>query len=68
MEEGNAFAGVFELIAVRLGDGYLSLWSELPAAGAPIDLAAVAREAVEIIPMVRLESGALPQARLRPAT
>ncbi|MBI3750448.1 MAG: PAS domain-containing protein, partial [Chloroflexi bacterium] len=33
VEEGNAFAGVFELIAVRLGDGYLSLWSELPAAG-----------------------------------
>jgi PAS domain-containing protein len=68
VEEGNAFAAIFELIAVRLGDGYLSLWTELPDAAAPIDLGAVARAAVDLIPMVRLESQASPRPRLRPAT
>lgn len=68
VEEGNAFAAVFELIAVQLGDGYLSIWAELPDSATPIDLEAVARAAVDLIPMVRLESRSALQPRLRPAT
>ena len=68
VEEGNAFAAIFDLIAVRLGDGYLSIWTEVPDAGAPVDLEAVARAAVDVIPMVRLESHATRRPRFRPAT
>lgn len=68
VEEGSTFAAVFELLAVRLGDGYLSAWAELPDAGGTIDLDAIVREAVELIPMVRLESRPISPSRLRPAT
>lgn len=68
VEEGSTFAAVFELLAVRLGDGYLSVWAELPDAGGMIDLESIAREAVELIPMVRLESRPMSPSRLRPAT
>lgn len=68
VEEGNAFAGIFDLVAVRLGDGYLSIWTELPDGGVTVDLDAAARAAIAVIPMVRHESHALSRPRLRPAT
>lgn len=70
--EGNSFAAIFELLAIRLGDGYLSLWSELPDAADHVDLEAIAEGAKRVIPLVRLEARAepSPSSRLeaRPAT
>ena len=67
VEEGRSFAAIFDLLAVRLGDGYLSLWAELPDGPAP-DLEAIARRAVEAIPMERPEPRSLSGQLLRPAT
>ena len=56
VEEGRSFAAVFDLLAVRVGDGYLSLWSELPEGNATVNLDAIAEEAQARISLVRLEA------------
>lgn len=68
VEEGRAFAAIFELHAVRLGDGYLSAWTELPSGGADPDLEAIVRRAAAAVPTVRLEAIAQRRPVLRPAT
>jgi len=56
VEEGRSFAAVFDLLAVRVGDGYLSLWSELPEGRRTADLEAIAEAARARISLVRLEA------------
>jgi hypothetical protein len=79
VEEGRSFAAVFDLLAVRVGDGYLSLWSELPEGQRTADLEAIADAARARISLVRLEAREDPAgvdpgsadwgtARRRPAT
>jgi PAS domain-containing protein len=60
VEEGRAFAAIFELLAIRLGDGYLSIWSELPEGAPQLDLEAIAEGAKRVIPLVRLEARSEP--------
>jgi PAS fold len=62
VEDGRTFSAIFELRAVRLGDGYLSLWSEVPAEHAG-DVAAVdsnLERARAAVPVVRLEASLAP--------
>jgi hypothetical protein len=67
VEEGRSFAAIFDLLAIRLGDGYLSAWSELPQGTVTADLDAVVERATTVIPMVRLESReAIPSKTERP--
>jgi hypothetical protein len=72
VEEGRSFAAIFDLLAIRLGDGYLSVWSELPEGTSEIDLEAVAEGAKRVIPLVRREAGSEPspgpRLEMRPAT
>jgi hypothetical protein len=68
VEEGRTFAGVFDLLAVRLGDGYFSIWGERSADAPPRDLAAIADATTRQIPLARLEARARQGFRLNPAT
>lgn len=70
VEDGRAFSARFELMAIRVGDGYLSAWTELPEGDGPgIDLRAIVEHARQAVPVIRLEARiALPRLRLRPAT
>ncbi|HEY2917061.1 MAG TPA: hypothetical protein VGI98_07605 [Candidatus Limnocylindrales bacterium] len=53
VDGGRAFAGVFDLAAIRLGDGYASAWSERPAPGlAAPDLEAALREVARLVPIL----------------
>jgi hypothetical protein len=70
VEEGRSFSARFELMAIRVGDGYLSAWAELPDDHSPgFDLAAIVERARQAVPVVRLEARST-RARLaaRPAT
>jgi PAS domain-containing protein len=68
VEAGRSFAAIFDLLAVRLGDGYLSVWAELPDEGTALDLEAIARQAAAAIPMQRAEARSQSRQVLRPAT
>ena len=53
VDGGRAFAGVFDLAAIRLGDGYASAWSERPGPGLPApDLDAALVEVTRLVPLV----------------
>ena len=75
VEDGRSFAARFELMAIRVGDGYLSAWDELPGDdGATLDLGAVVERARHAVPVIRLEArGPLrwragrPRIRIQPA-
>ena len=68
VEEGRTFAAVFDLLAIRHGDGYFSIWAERAHDAPPRDLAAIAETAMRQVPLARLEANAQPGLRLRPAT
>jgi len=52
VDGGRSFAGVFDLAAIRLGDGYASAWSERPEAGLPApDIEAALREVARLVPI-----------------
>ena len=52
VDGGRAFAGVFDLAAIRLGDGYASAWSERPGPDLPApDLEATLREVTRLVPV-----------------
>jgi hypothetical protein len=67
VEEGRGFSGVFDLYACRLGDGYLSLWTEQADGTASADLEAIAARVLTIVPTVRLEARSPGQVRFEPA-
>jgi hypothetical protein len=67
VEEGRAFSAVFDLFACRLGDGYLSLWTEGLDQDGTADLEAIAGRVTTMVPMVRLEATANAPLRLEPA-
>lgn len=53
VDGGRSFAAVFDLAAVRLGDGYASAWSERPEADLPApDLESTLREVVRLVRLV----------------
>jgi PAS domain-containing protein len=67
VEAGRTFSGIFDLLAIRLGDGYLSLWTERPEHGRAPDLDALVQQAVAAVPLVRLEARRVPRLVPRPA-
>jgi len=67
VEAGRAFSAVFDLYAARLGDGYLSVWSERPACAGAIDLEAIATRATGLVQMVRLEATSVRRLGFEPA-
>jgi PAS domain-containing protein len=68
VEDGRSFAAVFDLLAIRHGDGYVSVWQERRDGGAARDLDAIAQATAATVPLVRLEAREHPVFRLRPAT
>jgi PAS domain-containing protein len=68
VEEGRRFAAVFDLLAIRLGDGYFSIWGERSADAPPRDLVAITEATAPRIPVARLEAREVPHLRLNPAT
>jgi hypothetical protein len=68
VEAGRPFNAIYDLMAIRHGDGYVSAWAERDeGARLPLDLEVVVEQARAATPLVRLEA-ALLQLRLRPAT
>lgn len=41
VEMGRSFSAIFDMLAVRLGDGYLSVWTERAPSGTSTDLDAI---------------------------
>jgi hypothetical protein len=68
VEDGRSFAAVFDLFAIRHGDGYLSVWAERPEGDPTVDLERIAERTAAVVPLAALEARALPRLRLRPAT
>jgi PAS domain-containing protein len=60
VEDGRAFSAIFDLLAVRHGDGCLSAWLEQPEGRGPaLDVEAAVERARAAVPLVRLEASAL---------
>lgn len=68
VEEGRSFSAIFDLLAIRFGDGYLSVWTERAPSGAAPDLEAIAERVVATVPLVRLEAQPISRPIIRPAT